>query len=123
MRDSCYNTEFLIDTEAVYAFLPLWAIDASLLQPISGHTISTIGGGSVLIEGHLKAQINLGFSQLFEFDFYAANLPYGILGANFQRPFYLCVDLTARRLFQPPEIEKFSLPIEEGIETDFTVQS
>ena len=35
----------------------------------------------------------------------------------------LCIDLTARRLFQPPEIEKFSLPIEEGVETDFTAQS
>ena len=35
----------------------------------------------------------------------------------------MCVDLTARRLFQPPEIEKNFLPIEEGIETDFTVQS
>ena len=60
---------------------------------------------------------------LFELDFYAAKLPYGILGANFLRRFNLCIDLTAGRLFQPPEIEKFSLPIEEGIETDFTVQS
>ena len=83
VHDSCYNTEFLIDMGAVYSFLPLWAVDVSLLQPVNGHTISTIGGGSVLIERHLKAQINLGFSQLFEFDFYAANLPYGILGANF----------------------------------------
>ena len=49
VRGTCYNIEFLIDTEAVY-FLPLWAVDASLLQPVSGHTISTIGGGSVLIE-------------------------------------------------------------------------
>ena len=123
VRDTCYNIEFLIDTGAVYSFLPLWAVDASLLQPVSGHTISTIGGGSVLIEGQLKTQINLGFSQLFEFDFYAAKLPYGILGANFLRRFNLCIDLTAGRLFQPPKIEKFSLPIEEGIETDFTVQS
>ena len=51
--DSCYNTEFLIDTGAVYSFSPLWAVDASLFQPVSGHTISTIGGGSVLIERHL----------------------------------------------------------------------
>ena len=77
----------------------------------------------MLIERHLKAQINLGFSQLFEFDFYAANLPYGILVANFLQHFNLCIDLTASRPSQPPEIEKFSLPIEEGIETDFTVHS
>ena len=77
VHETClrHNIEFLIDTGAVYSFLPLWAVDASLIQPVSGHTISTIGGGPVLIEGHFEAQINLGFSQLFEFDFYAAKLP------------------------------------------------
>ena len=74
-------------------------------------------------EPHGSQRVDLGFSQLFEFDFYAANLPYGILGTDFLRRFDLCIDLTARRLFQSPEIEKFSLAIEEGIETDFTVQS
>ena len=74
----------------------------------------------MLVEGHLKAQINLGFSQLLEFNFYAANMPYEILGANFLRRFNLCINLTARRLFQSPEIERYSLLVEEGMEMDFT---
>ena len=77
----------------------------------------------MLIEELLKVQINLGFFQFFEFDFHAVNLPYGILGASFLWRFNLCIDLTARRLFQSPEIEIFSLPIEKGFGMNFTVQS
>ena len=123
IHDSCHDIDFLIDTGASYSIIPSHVIDNSKSFNTGTYHVSTIGGGTLEIDGKLKTQINLGFSQLFEYNFVIATLPYGIIGADFLRYFNLCVDLNARTFFKSHDEEKFVPPIDEGVATEFTVES
>ena len=123
IHDSCHDIDFLIDTGASYSIIPSHVIDNSKSFNTGTYHVSTIGGGTLEIDGQLKTQINLGFSQVFEYNFVIAALPYGIIGADFLRYFNLCVDLNARTLFKSHDEEKFVPPIDEGVATEFTIES
>ena len=121
IHDSCHDIDFLIDTQASYSIIPSHVIDKSKSFNTDTYHVSTIGGGTLEIDGQLKTQINLGFSQLFDYDFVIAALLYGITGTDFLRYFNLCVDLNARTLFKSHDEEKFVFPIDKGVATEFSI--
>ena len=123
IHDSCHDINFLIDAGASYSIVSSHVIDNSKSFNTGTYHVSTIGGGTLKINGQLKTQINLGFSQLFDYDFVIAALPYGIIGADFLRHFNLCVDLNAQTLFKSHDKKKFVSPIDEGVASEFTAQS
>ena len=123
IHDSCHDIDFLIDTGASYSIILSHVINNSKSFNTGTYHVSTIGGGTLEIDGQLKTQINLGFSQLFEYDFVIAALPYEIIGADFLRYFNLCVNLKAQTLFKSHDKEKFVSPIDEGIAMEFTIES
>ena len=123
IHDSCHDIDFLIDTGAGYSIILSHVISNSKSFNTGTHHVSTIGGGTLEINRQLKTQIILGFSQLFEYNFVIAALPYGIIGADFLRYFNLCVDLNARTLFKSHDEEKFVPLIDEGVATEFTIES
>ena len=121
IHDSCHNIEFLIDTGASYSIISSHVINNSKSFNTDTYHVSTIGDCTIEIDGQLKTQINLGLSQLFDYDFIIAALPYEIIGADFLRDFNLCVDLNARTLFKSHDKEKFVFLIDEGVATEFTI--
>ena len=123
IHDSCHDINFLIDTGASYSIIPSHVINNSKSFNTGTYQISTIGSGTLKIDEQLKTQINLSFSQLFDYDFVIAALPYGIIRADFLRYFNLYVDLNARTLFKSHDKEKFVSLIDEGVATEFTIKS
>ena len=123
IHDNCHDIDFLIETGASYSIIPSRVINNSKSFKTGTYHVSIIGGGTLKIDGQLKTQINLGCSQLFDYDFVIAALPYGIIGADFLRYFNLCVDLNARTLFKSHDEEKFVFSIDEGVATEFTIES
>ena len=120
---SCHDIEFLIDTGVSYLIILSIVINNSKSLNTGTYHVSTIVGGKLEIAGQLKTQINLGLSQLFDYNFVVAVLPYGIIGANILRYFNLCVNLNARTLFKCYDEKNLFFLIDEGVATEFTVES
>lgn len=99
----------LVDTGAAYSLLPYSYADPQFILPSDRKSLSSIGTGSISVFGKIKRQIDLGFSQLFEHTFYVVELDYGILGADFLCHFNLNVDMSTKRLFCLPEVERCCL--------------
>ena len=57
IQDSCHDIEFLIDTAASYSIIPSHVINNSKSLNTDTYHVSTIGGGTIEIDGHLKTQI------------------------------------------------------------------
>ena len=100
--------------------MPSHVINNSKSFNIDTYLVSTIGGGTLKIDGQLKTQINLGLLQRFDYDFVIAALPCGIIGADFLRYFNLHVDLNARTLSTSHDEDKFVFPIDEGVARSLT---
>ena len=96
----------MVDTGAASSLSPLSTLNQRNLEKTEIDTLTSIDMGSVPVLGTITHQLDLGFFYLFELTFYATELDYGILGANFLSRHGLSVDMSTKRFLLLPEVER-----------------
>ena len=119
VREHRLNIQMLVDKGATCSLLPLSCIDHRSLTNADRETVTSIGLGSIPVFGISLQRIDLGFSQLYEQPFYAVDLDYGVLGADFLLRYGLNVNLSTQRLFRLPEVERCCLSNGDPSQTFF----
>ena len=123
VTDKKTGVKFLVDTGASKSLFPLNYVDDRNVQPSTLTSLKALGSGVIDVLGVYKTQINLGFSHLFEHEFYISNILYGILGADFLAYHKLIVDISARRLTESIEVEQCYRYGDSDFKNIFAVQS
>ena len=85
--------------------------------------MKALGSGVIDVRGVHKTQINLGFSHLFEHEFYISDILYGILGADFLAYHKLIIDISVQRLTESIEVEQYYRYGDNDFKNTFAVES
>ena len=112
VKDHRSNIQFLVDSGAAFSLFPLSGLhcvhDETPLQPCTTNAIlSSIGEAKLSIVGSLFLSLDLGFSNLFSFNFHVTDqLNYGILGADLLSHHRLNVSMALQRLSETVKVDR-----------------
>ena len=100
----------MVDTGAACSIFPEALLPGNATSTGSQTKLPSVGGGVLYTKGEYETRVDLGFARTFHFNFFVAELKYGILGADFLTAHHLGVDMASRQLFLSSEVEQSPPP-------------